>query len=74
MTPGGYQALKDTLQHLKSVERPANVKDIEEARAHGDISENAEFIAAKERQAQIAGDDALFNVPLMKKGIVRMVL
>ena len=55
MTPTGYQALKDDLHRLKTVERPENVKDIEEARAHGDISENAEFNAAKERQALIAG-------------------
>jgi len=55
MTPGGYQKLKDELQRLKTVERPANVKEIEEARAHGDISENAEFHAAKERQALLEG-------------------
>ena len=40
---------------MKTVERPDNVKEIEAARAHGDISENAEFNAAKERQAHIAG-------------------
>lgn len=55
MTPTGYAALKADLHRLKTVERPQNVKDIEEARAHGDISENAEFNAAKERQAHIAG-------------------
>ncbi len=55
MTPAGYEALKEELRRLKTVERPENVKDIEEARAHGDISENAEFNAAKERQAHIAG-------------------
>lgn len=55
MTPAGYEALKKQLRRLKTVERPENVKDIEEARAHGDISENAEFNAAKERQAHIAG-------------------
>jgi len=53
MTPSGYQKLKDELQRLKTVERPSNVKEIEEARAHGDISENAEFHAAKEKQAHI---------------------
>ncbi|RLC08661.1 MAG: transcription elongation factor GreA, partial [Deltaproteobacteria bacterium] len=41
--------------HLKSVERPQNIKAIEEARAHGDLSENAEFDAAKDRQAFIEG-------------------
>src|SRR5690606_22687972 len=53
MTRSGLQKLKDRLQHLKTVEKVQNVKEIEEARAHGDISENAEFEAAKERQAQI---------------------
>lgn len=53
MTRSGLQKLKDRLQHLKTVEKVQNVKDIEEARAHGDISENAEFAAAKERQAHI---------------------
>ena len=41
MTPRGYAALKAELQRLISVERPANIKDIEEAIAHGDLSENA---------------------------------
>ena len=54
-TPKGYQNLKDELSRLKKVERPANVKAIEEARAHGDLSENAEYHAAKERQSFIAG-------------------
>ncbi len=55
MTPAGYQKLKDELTHLKKVERPANVQAIEEARAHGDLSENAEYHAAKERQSFIVG-------------------
>jgi transcription elongation factor GreA len=45
--------LKKELNRLKTVERPQNIKAIEEARAHGDLSENAEFHAAKERQAFI---------------------
>jgi transcription elongation factor GreA len=53
MTPRGYTLLEAELKRLKSVERPQNVKEIEAARAHGDISENAEFEAAKERQAQL---------------------
>lgn len=53
MTPNGYAQLEAELKRLKTVDRPQNVKEIEEARAHGDISENAEFEAAKERQAQI---------------------
>jgi transcription elongation factor GreA len=53
MTKDGYEKLKKELDHLMKVERPRNIKDIEEARAHGDISENAEFHAAKERQGHI---------------------
>ncbi len=55
MTPGGYQKLKDELNNLLKVERPRNVKAIAEARAHGDLSENAEYHAAKEKQSFIAG-------------------
>jgi len=55
ITREGYEALKNELEHLKTVERPQNIKAIEEARAHGDLSENAEFAAAKERQAFIEG-------------------
>lgn len=55
MTREGYERLKKELENLKSVERPANIKAIEEARAHGDLSENAEFTAAKERQAFLEG-------------------
>ena len=51
MTTKGYQFLVDELKRLKSVERPKNVREIEEARGHGDLSENAEFHAAKERQS-----------------------
>ena len=55
ITRNGYEKLKRELVHLKSVERPQNIKAIEEARAHGDLSENAEFEAAKDRQAFIEG-------------------
>ena len=59
MTPAGYEALKEELHRLKTVERPQNVKEIEEAIAHGDLSENAEYHAAKERQSHIAGRIAM---------------
>jgi transcription elongation factor GreA len=55
MTPRGQQALKDELKRLREIERPKNVRDIEEALAHGDLRENAEYHAAKERQAFIEG-------------------
>jgi len=55
MTAAGYKALEDELNRLKSEERPEVIKAIAEARAHGDLSENAEYHAAKERQAFIEG-------------------
>ena len=55
MTKEGYAKLKKELDHLMKVERPKNIRDIEEARAHGDLSENAEYDAAKERQGFIEG-------------------
>jgi len=55
MTPAGYKKLHDELKQMKAVERPKNIRDIEVARAHGDLSENAEYSAAKERQSFIAG-------------------
>lgn len=51
MTNRGYQRLAEELKRLKGVERPKIVHEIEEARDHGDLSENAEFHAAKERQS-----------------------
>jgi transcription elongation factor GreA len=55
ITKNGYEALKRELENLKRVERPQNIKAIEEARAHGDLSENAEFHAAKDRQGFLEG-------------------
>ena len=55
MTGEGYTALDDELKRLKSVERPSVIAAIGEARAHGDLSENAEYHAAKERQGWIEG-------------------
>lgn len=54
MTRAGFEKIKNDLQHLKSVERPKNINDLEVARAHGDLSENAEYSAAKEKQSMIA--------------------
>ena len=55
VTKEGYETLKKELETLKRIERPQNIKAIEEARAHGDLSENAEFHAAKDRQGFIQG-------------------
>jgi transcription elongation factor GreA len=55
MTPTGYQKLQEELERLLKIERPNNIKDISEARAHGDLSENAEYHAAKEKQSFLEG-------------------
>ena len=55
ITKKGYAALEAELERYKKIERPKNIKDIEEARGHGDLKENAEYHAAKERQSHIAG-------------------
>jgi len=53
MLAEGYEKLSNEVRHLKMIERPAIIDAIEEARAHGDLSENAEYHAAKERQGQV---------------------
>ena len=55
MTASGYKALEEEINQLKNVERHAVIAMIAEARAHGDLSENAEYHAAKERQSFIEG-------------------
>jgi transcription elongation factor GreA len=55
MTAAGYMRLDDEIRRLKNIERPAVIQAIAEARAHGDLSENAEYHAAKERQGWIEG-------------------
>lgn len=55
MTAAGFNRLQEELKHLKTIERPAVIKAIAEAREHGDLSENAEYHAARERQSFIEG-------------------
>ncbi|MDD2704641.1 MAG: transcription elongation factor GreA [Acidocella sp.] len=55
MTAAGLAALEDELRHLKGSERPAIIRAIAEARSHGDLSENAEYHAARERQSFVEG-------------------
>jgi transcription elongation factor GreA len=55
MTEGGFARLEEELRYLKSTARPAVIRAIAEAREHGDLSENAEYHAARERQSFIEG-------------------
>jgi transcription elongation factor GreA len=56
MTPEGHKKLQERLKHLKAVERPKVIEAIEVARGHGDLSENAEYDAAKEHQGQLTAE------------------
>jgi transcription elongation factor GreA len=55
VTPEGYKKIQEELERFLKVERPKNIQAIAEARAHGDLSENAEYHAAKERQSFLEG-------------------
>jgi transcription elongation factor GreA len=70
MTRTGYDKLEADLRNLKSDERPQNDKENETARAHGDISENAEFHAAKERQSHIEGRIRMIEDKLARAQVI----
>lgn len=70
MTVNGHKALKEELAKLKSHDRPAIIAQIEEARGHGDISENAEYHAAKERQGHIEARIAQIEGRLSRARII----
>lgn len=70
ITKKGYDALKAELDRLRKVERPKNIEAIAEARAHGDLSENAEYDAAKERQGFIASRIAEIETKLADARVV----
>lgn len=70
MTAEGHAALDAELKHLKSVERPAIIAAISEAREHGDLSENAEYHAAKEKQSFIEGRVAELEDKLARAEVI----
>jgi len=72
MTPGGYAKLEEELRRLKTVDRRTISREIEVARAHGDISENAEFHAAKERQSHIEGRIRIVEDKLARAQVIEI--
>ena len=72
MTAAGYKSLEDEVNHLKNVERHEIIKAIAEARAHGDLSENAEYHAAKERQGVVNARLGQLNSRLRELSMVDM--
>ena len=70
MTRAGAEAIKRELKRLKSVERPKNVQDISTARDHGDLRENAEYHAAKEKQSHIEGRIQILEDRLARAEII----
>jgi len=72
ITRKGYDALKAELDRLRKVERPKNIEALAEARAHGDLSENAEYDAAKDRQGFIESRIAEIEIKLADARIVEI--
>lgn len=73
VTREGYENFKRELENLKRNDRPRNIKAIEEARAHGDLSENAEYAAAKDRQGFIEGRIIELEYKLANSDIIEPV-
>lgn len=69
-TQQGYDALKKELEHLKNVERPKVIEEIAEARAHGDLKENAEYHAAREKQSFIEGRITMLDDSIARANVV----
>ena len=72
ITKEGLERLKSELEHIKGVERPQNIRAIEEARAHGDLSENAEYHAAKERQSFLEGKITELEAVISKAEVIEV--
>src|SRR3954451_22022989 len=72
MTRAGADAIKRELKRLKSVERPRNVQEISTARDHGDLRENAEYHAAKEKQSHIEGRIQMLEDRLARAEIIEV--
>mgnify|MGYP002759361932 CR=1 FL=1 len=70
ITAAGYAKLEEEIKHLKGTERPAVIEAIAEARSHGDLSENAEYSAARERQSFIEGRIAELEDRLSRADVI----
>lgn len=70
MTPEGKEKISEELNHMKKVERPKIIKDIETARAHGDLSENAEYHAAREKQGMLEARIRVFEDQLARAEVI----
>jgi len=74
MTTGGFNSLQEELKTLKTTERPAVIKAIAEAREHGDLSENAEYHAARDRQSFIEGRIAEIEDKISRAEVIDVAL
>jgi transcription elongation factor GreA len=72
ITKEGLERLREELRHILNVERPNNIKAIEEARSHGDLSENAEYHAAKERQSFLEGKINELETAISRSDVVEI--